>query len=254
MFTRKVSGKLEHVFSNSDEFKGFYPDLSIVHDWKTAKEEDWVLTDDKQVCKILKKSSFKRRSGKKAVEYVRTLLGMATITKNSRLEGEPARNIYSFSNKEYSEKLRENRDKPTKNEIMFAKYVATGLEIDEAYIKAFRTEDVGYAKNISTRLIKTERIQKLITEEMKSALEKAGVDPEYLLINSKKIIDKKKSRDSDKLRAIETLMKVAGMFPANDKKTESLTVFQGFSHEQLEQLKSSDTKALAHAEVEHNGK
>ena len=213
-----------------------------------------MLTDDKQVCKILKKSSFKSRSGKKPVEYVRTLIGMATISKNSRLEGEPVLNIYSFSNNEYSDKQRENRDKPTKNEIMFAKYVATGFEVDEAYIKAFRTKDVGYAKNISTRLIKTERIQKLITEEMKSALEKAGVDPEYLLINSKKIIDKKKARDSDKLRAIETLMKVAGMFPANDKKTESLTVFQGFSSEQLEQLKSSDSKAIAHAEVKHNEK
>ena len=254
MFTRRVSGRLEHVFSNKDEFKGIYPDLAIVYDWKTANEGDWVLTDDKQVCKILKRSSFKPRSGKKPVEYVRTLLGMATVTKNSALKGEPVRNIYSFSGEEYSEKLRENRDKPTKNEIMFAKSVATGLEADEAYIKAFRTEDVGYAKNISTRLIKTERIQKLITEEMKSALEKAGVDPEYLLINSKKIIDKKKARDSDKLRAIETLMKVAGMFPANDKKTESLTVFQGFSREQLEQLKSSDTKALAHAEVEHSEK
>jgi len=253
MFTRKVSGKLEYVFDNKHEFKGFYPDLAL-YDWKSAKEGDWVLTDDKQVCKILKRSSFKARTGQKPVEYVRTLLGMATVTENSKLEGKPARNIYSFSNKEYSEKLRENRKEPTKNEIMFAKYVATGIEIDEAYIKAFRTEDTGYAKNISSKLIKTERIQKLITEEMKSALEKAGVDPEYLLNNSKKIIDKDKARDSDKLRAIETLMKVAGMFPASDKKTESLTVFQGFSREQLEQLKSSEVKALAHAEVEHNEK
>ncbi|MAG27137.1 hypothetical protein CMI47_16495 [Candidatus Pacearchaeota archaeon] len=251
MFTRKVNGELEYVFDNESEFRLFYPDEKL-NDWKTANDGDWVLTDDMQVCRILKKSSFKSRNRQQPVGYIRTLLGMATITENSKLEGRPVRNFYSFSNKEYAEKLRDNRDKPTKNEIMFAKYVATGLDIEKAYLKAFKTKDISYAKNSSSKLIKTERIQKLITEEMKAALDKVGVDPEYLLKNSKKIIDKNNSRDSDKLRAIETLMKVAGMFPANDKKSESLTVFQGFSQEQLEQLKSSDAKAIAHAEIEHN--
>lgn len=254
MFTRSVNGKSEYVFSNEDEFREFYPDLAIVYDWRVANEGDWVLTDDKQVCKILKRASFKSRARGKGVEYVRTLLGMATVTDKSTIKGAPVKNIYSFSSDVHSEKLRENRDKPTKNEIMFAKYVVNGFDASEAYIKAFDTNDISYAKNISTKLIKTERIQKLITEEMKSALEKVGVDPEYLLNNSKKIIDNDGARDSDKLRAIETLMKVAGMFPANDKKTESLTVFQGFSREQLEELKSSDAKAIAHAEVEHGEK
>ena len=43
------------------------------------------------------------------------------------------------------------------------------------------------------------------------------------------------------------MMKIAGMFP-NDKKTESLTVFQGFSEEQLKKISSKDVKVLAHAE------
>ena len=43
------------------------------------------------------------------------------------------------------------------------------------------------------------------------------------------------------------LMKIAGMFP-NEKKTESLTVFQGFTKDQLKQLDNSDVKMIAHAE------
>jgi hypothetical protein len=43
------------------------------------------------------------------------------------------------------------------------------------------------------------------------------------------------------------MMKIAGMFP-NDKKTESLTVFQGFSREQLQQLDNASIKAIGHAE------
>jgi hypothetical protein len=43
------------------------------------------------------------------------------------------------------------------------------------------------------------------------------------------------------------MMKIAGMFP-NDKKTESLTVFQGFTRKQLQQIGGSDIKAIGHAE------
>ena len=153
MFTRKVNGELEYVFDNESEFRLFYPDEKL-NDWKTANDGDWVLTDDMQVCRILKKSSFKSRNRQQPVGYIRTLLGMATITENSKLEGRPVRNFYSFSNKEYAEKLRDNRDKPTKNEIMFAKYVATGLDIEKAYLKAFKTKDISYAKNSSSKLIK----------------------------------------------------------------------------------------------------
>ena len=64
---------------------------------------------------------------------------------------------------------------------------------------------------------------------------------------TKNIIDNAEGKDGDKLRAIELMMKIAGMFP-NDKKTESLTVFQGFSEEQLKKISSKDVKVLAHAE------
>ena len=74
-----------------------------------------------------------------------------------------------------------------------------------------------------------------------------GIDEEYLLGNAKHIIDNDGGRDSDKLRAIEILMKIAGMFPS-DKKTESLTVFQGFTSEQLKQLEGAKAELMAHAE------
>ena len=43
------------------------------------------------------------------------------------------------------------------------------------------------------------------------------------------------------------LMKISGMFP-NDKKTESLTVFQGFTPDQLKELEPSQVKVIGHAE------
>ena len=252
MYSRMVSSKMEHLYDSMEEFKALNPDTVVQESWKTADEGSWVLTDDNQVCRILRRLDFKPRSGKKNKEYIRTLLGTIVISPKATLKGKPVRNIYSFSKDKYADAVRRDRKEPTKGEIIFAKYVSTGLPPEEAYMKAFKTNNRQYAKNISSKLIKSERIQKLVTEEMKEALDKVGVDPQYLLEKSKYIIDKEEARDSDKLRAIETLMKVAGMFPAGDKKTESLTVFQGFSQEQLDQLKNAEVKALAHASRENS--
>ena len=252
MYSRKVSSNIECLYDNIEEFRTLNPDSEVQDSWKTADEGSWVITDDNQVCKILRKLDFKRRNSNKTIEYIRTLLGTVAITPNATLKGKPVRNIYSFSKNKWADAVRRDRKEPTKGEIIFAKYVSNGLPPEEAYMKAFRTNNKQYAKNISSKLIKSERIQKLVTEEMREILEKVGVEPEYLLQKSKDIIDKDKARDSDKLRAIETLMKVAGMFPAGDKKTESLTVVQGFSQEQLDQLKNSEVKALAHASRENS--
>ena len=253
MYSRLISSKQECLYSDKVEFLSFHPDKYLHGDWRTGQEGSWVLTDDGQVCKILKKGTFKSHSGRKASEYVRTLLGMVLLSAKSNLKGKPVRNIYSFKGDTYSDKARINRKEPTKHEIVFAKYVARGLPPEEAYLRAFPTNNVGYAKNFSSRLIKTERMLKLISEEMQEVLDEAGIKPSYLVESTKKVIDKDKARDSDKLRAIETLMKLCGMFPG-EKKTESLTVFQGFSNEQLEQLRSTEVKALAHADKQIEGK
>ena len=76
---------------------------------------------------------------------------------------------------------------------------------------------------------------------------KVGIDEDYLLEKAKVIVDKDEARDSDKLRALEMLMKIAGMFP-KEKKTESLAVFEGFSKEKLAQLGGASVKLISHGE------
>ena len=57
-------------------------------------------------------------------------------------------------------------------------------------------------------------------------------------------------RDTDKLRSLESLSKIAGLFDT-DTKQEQLTVFQGFTPQQLEALQNGkETNVLAHAEKE----
>ena len=57
-------------------------------------------------------------------------------------------------------------------------------------------------------------------------------------------------RDSDRLRSLESLSKISGLFET-DKKQEQLTVWAGFSDEQMEALKGGQkAKLLAHKEKE----
>ena len=56
-------------------------------------------------------------------------------------------------------------------------------------------------------------------------------------------------RDSDKLRSLESLTKIAGLFDT-EKKQEQLTVWTGFTPEQLEAINGGNTKVIAHAEKE----
>jgi len=235
--TKTISRNQEVLYENVDEFRNFYPEKKLLSDWRKANEGEWVVTDDLQVCKILRRSTMKTAHGN-AMGYVRTILGTYTTNPNVDMGGVPPKNIYSFS---------------TNNEFLFAKYVAKGMNPTDAYLRVFPTNKYQYAKETARGLLKTERIQKLVTEEIEVILSDIGASKHYLLEMTKNVIDNLDGKDGDKLRAIELLMKIAGMFP-NEKKTESLTVFQGFSEEQLKRISTDNIKVIGHAEKTINDK
>ena len=241
MHSKLVKRQLEYLYDNKDEFYD-NEDAELVDDWRESSTGDWILTDDGQVCRILYRGTFKNGN-----EYVRTILGSYPVRDAIQITGKIADDIYRFTKYTTHRKQRIDEKKPNSREIVFAKYVANGMPPEQAYLRLYKTNDSQYSKTASTALLKTTRVKKLITEETKKMLGEVGIDEEYLLSRTKDIIDNYDARDSDKLRALEMMMKIAGMFP-NDKKTESLTVFQGFSREQLQQLNNANVKAIGHAE------
>tara|TARA_R100000656_G_C3948399_1_gene127952 strand:+ start:433 stop:1182 length:750 start_codon:yes stop_codon:yes gene_type:complete len=240
---KQINGRDEILYTSVEEV-----DRDYLHDWREGQEGEWVLTDDGQVCKILKRGEMRTNSRKRTKSYVRTLLGTYLVDSPVEMVGTPPKNIYAFAKNtnHYDQRVKKEKE-PTSGEYVFAKYVANGLNPTEAYLRAFPTNNRKYADHTAKSLMKTKRISTLITEEMKLNLQKVDINEEYLLSKTKDIIEKEDGRDGDKLRAIETLMKIAGMFP-DSTKTESLTVFQGFSQKELAALKGDDVKMLAHAE------
>ena len=108
---------------------------------------------------------------------------------------------------------------------------------------AFPSKKVSYAKSQSKLLLKTDRIKNLIREEISKHLNEAEITPKYLLEEMRNVIDKVESSDRDKITALTTLMKISGMMDT-EKKSESLTLFQGFSKEQLDAIQESKYQKL----------
>jgi len=230
-----------YLYDNSEEFKAFVQNTPIVEDWRDGTQGDWVLTDDGYVCQILRLSKIGKRM------CIRTLCGIYAIDGSVQMIGDNGivDNIYSFSGKHSFD-----TDKVSAKQYLFAQYVAKGDNSIDAYKKAHPdAKSESYIKHRTSSLLKTESVQKMIKKEIQECLASEGVSPEWIIGKYKTIADVA-DRESDSLRALESLSKIAGLFDTQDTKSEQLTVWAGFSPEQLEALNNGDKKLVAHAENE----
>jgi hypothetical protein len=237
---KKTINKVEHyLYDSITEYKLYHKKEPTY--WKEGKEGDWVVSDDDKVCQILKKGEM---NGK---PYIRCLLGTHLLS--SEMAGEPPKNLYTLGGDKYSNDGRMQREKATAQEWIFAKYVASGIDPLEAYKKAFSSKSESYAKLWSKKLLTTKRIKSIVSKEMKDIMNNLGINEDYLLQSAKHVIDNT-DKDADRVRAIRMLMEIRDMFPKQNSQTESLTVFQGFSREQLSALKDSKQIGEIKAEKE----
>ena len=243
---KEIKGQKHYLFDTKEEFYTFNIDAAVRRNWRDGSEGEWVFTDDEYVCQILK--CFK--IGKN--DCVRTVCGTFSIkNKKNRMLGRDgiAEHIYSFSGKKINRKDVE----PNERHFLFAKYIVTGHSVVDAYKKAFpRSKSDDYIKRTATSLIKTENIKKMINEEIRAILDEEGVTPKYLIRGYKQVADIAE-KDTDRLRSLDSLSKISGLFASGEKRTEELTVWAGFSPEQLEsiqdgsQLKNGKAKLLGKA-------
>ena len=250
---KKIKGKEHRLYDSMEEFMAFNETLAPTGHWKRGKEGDWVYTDDLHVCQILKVFYVTVPSSGKRRRCVRTVCGSFVVgQKNIEMLGESgvAENIYTFSgNYESINKIRGNHV-PSKK-LLFAQYVAAGMDLSQAYSIVYpKANDKQYIKTAANKLLQQKKVQKMVKEEIKELLSAEGVTPEYIVQKYKDIADIS-DRDSDRLRSLDALAKMSGLFDT-EKKQEQLTVWAGFSPEQLEAIKSekSEQKVLAHAERE----
>ena len=250
---KSIKGNPHYLFDSLEEYKAFGNEDDVKKSWRIGDEGDWVYTDDGYICQILKKSSINHPGYKKPRTMVRTVCGsFIPEQKTHKILGEDgvAENIYTFSGN-YNARYSLSKDRKMNNrEFLFARYVASGDDTLSAYRKAYpKAVNKDYIKKKSNFLLQKEEIRTMVKEEIKKILEEEGVTAEWIIGRYRDIADLS-DRDTDKLRSLESLSKISGLFDT-DKKQEQLTVFQGFTPKQLEALQGGkETNILAHAEKE----
>tara|TARA_R100001530_G_scaffold90850_2_gene63125 strand:- start:304 stop:1068 length:765 start_codon:yes stop_codon:yes gene_type:complete len=250
---KEIKNTKHYLYDTLEEFMISYPDSVVRHNWRHGEEGEWVFTDDGFVCQILRKSKIKDKN--RSVACVRTVCG-TYLQKDKKKEmlGENgiAENIYTFSGTNVSQKDFNERSRNSR-ELLFAKYVASGLGVVEAYQRAYPdARSSNYIKARTDKLLKTETIRNMIDKQIEEILNEEGVTPNWLIERYKTIADLAES-DTAKLRSLDSLSKISGLFDTGEKKSEEVTIWAGFKPEQLEEVKKhGETELIAHAEKTEN--
>mgnify|MGYP003139279753 CR=1 FL=1 len=88
----------------------------------------------------------------------------------------------------------------------------------------------------------------MITKERRALLDEEGVTDSWLIERYKTIADMAES-DTCKLRSLDSLAKMSGLFESDETKSEKVEIWAGFSPEQLDEVtKHGKPKLIASAE------
>ena len=229
--------KINHrVYENLDEVP---TDIQVQHDWRLGRIDDWVLADDGCIIQVLRHGSLTKPEGKNRTQYyIGTCTGTYLVSPRIKMDTSKRDNIYSFGGDVSRNERVQIRKHLTRNERMFALYMAMGMKLQDAYVQSFPTDNKRYANVRAGELIKTERVQTAMKEELKPVLKELGIDDRSVLQGIK---DSAESAEKEDVR-LRALFKLSDILDLEDKSQTKVTqvtgaLFQGFTPEALEEVK-----------------
>jgi len=95
-------------------------------------------------------------------------------------------------------------------------------------------------------------VRQAVDKEIENLMSEVGITKRYLLESTKDVVDKADAKDNDKLRALETLMKISGLL-STEKKVDSVALIQEFSGFSREKLQAFEQGMLPEAKEKING-
>ena len=198
--------------------------LKVKNNWRDGQIGDWILADDNCVIQVLRRGQMLRAKGKDKIrEYIGTCTGTFPIGPRVQMDTSRRENIYSFGGSKNPENILIDRQNLTKSEQVFVLYVSGGMSIEKAYLKAYPTNNLRYAIEKSSSLIKTERIRTAMKEELKPVLEEMGVNEKYIL---KGIKQEAETADRPDTR-LKALFKLSDIMDLEDKNQTKVTQIAG---------------------------
>ena len=228
----KVNGVEHKVYDPEDSLP---EGLIVQSNWRDGNVGDWSKADDECIIQIIRRGKMHKKRGKKRVAgYVGTCTGTFSTSRTAKMDTSRRINIYSFGGNKKAEDVVIDRSNLNSAERMFINYLVMKMPPEAAYMKAFPTKNLKYAKVKSSQLVSTERVITAMKEELKPVLKELEICDSYVLKNIKEVIDSTE-KDETKLKA---LFKLADILDMEDKSKTNIhqitgAVFQGFSDEQM---------------------
>ena len=175
-----------------------------------------------------------RKNGERA--YVGTCTGTYIVLDDTYMDTDRRTNIYSFGGSSTPEQIVENRRKMTANEELFVLYISQGLTPEDAYVKAFPTNNKRYARMKAVNLIKTERIKTAVKEELKPILEELDID-ERMVLNGIRIEAQTAEKADTRLKALFKLSDILDLEDKNAPRIQQITgvQFQGLTDNMIDE-------------------
>ena len=234
----KIGNNTHPVFESDEEVP---PGIKIVENWRDAEIGDWMRSDDGNIIQALRVNKVLNR--KVSIKYIGTCTGTYLCRDKDKMDTEKRENIYSFSARASNNTAKriKTRNYLTANEAAFSKYIANGFSPEEAYKRAYGTDNARYAKMKSAVLIKQERIVSAVKEELDIVLKDMGIDLKYL-IKGVKLEAENADRSNDRLKALSMLWDAADVIPKQKVTQLTGAVFQGFDDKMLESVKRPELK------------
>ena len=218
--------------------------IAYLEDWRQViREGDWIKTDDGYVAQVIKLGYLNTKLQKDG--YVGICTGTFLMRKGVELTTEKRECRSTFDGKFPNKTIRLNERVKE-----FVQLYASGIDRITAYMQVWPTDEPRYARVRSDALLKHEGVKKLLREEVKTALEKLGIDDEWLLTKYKTVVENTRS-DTARLRAMDSLSEITGLKSKDTQKT-SVTLFQGLDSNELAALKETTQggQLPASAEIE----
>ena len=243
MRTYKVNGIEHKVFESEDETP---IGLVTVDNWRYSRAGDWVRADDGCIIQVLRQGRMTQRYGRNKVSgYVGTCTGTFLASPKVKMDTSRRVNIYTLGGGKRPDDILLDRTKLTRYEMVFVKFLASGMSPEESYLKAYPTNNHRYAQHKSAKLVKTERVLSAMKEELKPICEELGIDEKSVLEGIKTAADSSEKEDV-RLRA---LFKLSDILDLEDKNTTKITqvsgaLFQGFSPEAIEEAQRPELEEV----------
>ena len=207
--------------------------IKVKDDWRAGQVGDWVQTDDGCIIQVLRRGKMLRKKGTQY--YIGTCTGTFPVSKNIKMDADRRPNIYSFSGYTTPNEVVQNRREMTANEKLFVNYLTEGMQPDEAYMRAYPTNNKSYARSKAVSLISTERIHTAMKEELKPVMDELGIS-ETTILRDINTIATTAERDDTRLKALFKLSDIMDLEDKNAAKVQQITgvQFKGFTDDMID--------------------